>query len=176
MPKKPPASKYLRQFIGEVAGDQGVKIANCIGDGATDEKIEENTTIKIAEVRSILNHLHSFGIVEYLREKNLSNGWFTYTWKLNADRALQNFLVKKKREHSGLKKKLSEEAGVMFYKCRKGCSRIPFEEAVDTLFRCTQCKGLLNFTSGRDELKKLEDKIGTLEKIMSPENLFPKGE
>jgi len=80
MPKKPSSFSYLRHFISEVAGEQGVAIANSIGDGATDEKIEQKTNIRIAEVRSILNHLHSFGIVEYLREKNLFNGWFTYTW------------------------------------------------------------------------------------------------
>ena len=170
MPRKTPHSRYLRQFISEVAGNEGIKIATCVGDGATDEKIEQKTSMKIAEVRSILNHLHSFGIVEYLREKNLSTGWFTYTWKLNSDRAIQNFLLKKKREHEGLRKKMAEEAGLMFYRCRKGCSRLPFDDAMDQRFRCPQCKSLMHFTSGRDELKKLEEKIRSLEKMTAPEN------
>ena len=172
MPKKPPTTKYLKQFIDEVAGEQGVEIATIVGDGATDEKIEQKTSIKIAEVRSILNHLHSFGIVEYVREKNMSNGWFTYTWKLNPDRALQNFLVKKRKEHGELSRRLSQEAGVVFYKCRKGCSRMPFEHALDAKFRCPQCKSLMNSVGGRDELKKLEGRIGTLEKITSSQSLF----
>ncbi len=172
MPRKLSYSNYLKHFISEVAGEQGVRIANCIGDGTTDEKIEQRTNIKIAEVRSILNHLHSFGVVEYLREKNLSNGWFTYTWKLNPDRALQNFLSKKKRERDELKKRLAEEAGAVFYKCKKGCSRMPFENAFETKFRCPQCKSLMYFTSGRKELKKIEEKIRTLERIMDSEHLL----
>ncbi len=168
MPRKASfSSQYLKQFIGEVAGEQGMKIAACVGDGATDEKIEQKTSIKIAEVRSILNHLHSFGIVEYTREKNMSNGWFTYTWKLNPDRALQNFLMKKRKEHEEFSRRLSEEAGVAFYRCRRGCSRMTFENALEAKFRCPQCKSLMNSASGRDELRKLENRISALEKITS---------
>lgn len=172
MPRTPSSLKYLRQFVDEVAGEQGLKIANVVGDGATDEKIEQKTSIKIAEVRSILNHLHSFGIVEYVREKNMTNGWFTYTWKLNQDRALQNFLAKKRKEHGELSKRLTSEAGVVFYKCRKGCSRMPFEHALDSRFRCPQCKALMTSSGGRDELKKLEGRIGVLEKITTSGSLF----
>ncbi|MCX6767628.1 MAG: hypothetical protein NTY90_02780 [Candidatus Micrarchaeota archaeon] len=174
MPKQLPSHRYLKQFITEVTGDRGLKVATCVGDGATDEKIEQKTGIKIAEVRSILNHLHSFGIVEYLREKNLSNGWFTYTWKLNGDRALQNFILFKKKEQETLRKKLAEEAGVLFYKCRKGCSRLPFEQAMDKQFRCPQCKSLMHHVRPHDELRKLEDRLISLEKITSAENLLMK--
>ena len=172
MPKKPSSSQYLKQFIDEVAGEQGMKIAGCVGDGATDEKIEQKTSIKIAEVRSILNHLHSFGIVEYMREKNLSNGWFTYTWKLNPDRALQNFLSRKKKERDEMRRRLTHESTAIFYKCRKGCSRLSFEHTLDAKFRCPQCKSLMNSVSGREELRKIENRITSLEKITSSESFL----
>jgi len=81
-------------------------------------------------------------------------------------------LAKKRRERDELKKKLASEAGVVFYKCRKGCSRMPFEQAFDTKFRCPQCKSLMHFTSGREELKRLEEKITALEKITRQENFL----
>src|SRR3989344_7241720 len=91
--------KRITPFIKQVAGLKGMRIVKSIGDGATDDKIEDDTKLKIPEIRSLLNVLHNHGIVEYAREKNLQTGWFTYTWKVNADRAFKNFISRKKGEY-----------------------------------------------------------------------------
>lgn len=170
MKKQPPStssSELLNSFVKEVVGLNGIKIIQSIGDGATDERIEEKTNIKIAEIRSILNHLHSYGIVEYTKEKNMQNGWFTYTWKVNTDRALRNFLFMKKKTYEELKRRVSSEEGFVYYICKKGCCEVVFDLAVENKFKCPECKRKLVPLNEEKELKKLEENIRAIEKIIN---------
>jgi transcription initiation factor TFIIE subunit alpha len=167
-------TKHFFTYVQEISGRKGVKIINSLyenGDGATDEKIENKTKIKMAEIRSLLNVLHKYGLVEYHREKNLNSGWFTYTWRCDADRALQNFIVAKKREYEELARKTSETEKTMFYKCRKGCSVMPFETAMEKQFRCPKCDSKMNFYDNKRNLKAIETRVKTVKKIL--ENLPP---
>ncbi len=167
-PRKPHVKiEHICGFVRQVAGPQGMKIVECLGDGATDEKIEEKTEMKIAEVRSILNHLHSFGVVEYSREKNMNNGWFTYTWKANPERAMQNYLAMKRREYDGLRKTATSEDGAQHYKCRKGCSKVPFDEAMDLKFRCPKCNSNMVHAAGSVDLTKVEGEIRDIERVLA---------
>ncbi len=174
MPRKKASAtnKHLLEFISETSGKNGVKIIGSIGEGTTDEKIEKKTKLKMAEIRTALNQLHNHGIVEYTREKNLSNGWFTYTWKLNMDRAMKNFLGAKKKQYQELRQQMSSEEAAMFYKCRKSCIRLGFDEALEAKFKCPTCNTKMNFTDNKDELKTLDNKISTLEKIIDQERQF----
>ncbi|MEW5955390.1 MAG: hypothetical protein AB1626_02520 [Candidatus Micrarchaeota archaeon] len=159
--------KHLQPFVEEISGHKGVKIVESIGDGTTDEKIEEQTKLKIAEIRSLLNHLHSYGVVEYTREKNMTSGWFTYTWKVNADRALQNFLVMKQREYSELKKQYATAENAFIYACRSKCAKLAFDVALESQFRCPSCKGMLKEINASEEMAELEKKIIALKSIHS---------
>ncbi len=155
--------EHINDFVREVAGDEGLKIVSCIGcDEVTDEKIEQTTKMKIAEIRSVLNHLHSYGMVEYKREKNLKTGWFTYTWKLNTNRALQNFVTAKRREYETVRTRLQNGEGAQVYKCQRQCQDIEFEKAVERSFRCPNCNGKLNIVDQEEALVKLEKKINLL--------------
>ncbi|MFH0713491.1 MAG: hypothetical protein V1722_02820 [Candidatus Micrarchaeota archaeon] len=165
---------HVNEFVREVAGEEGLKIVSCMGDcGTTDDKIEQNTKMKIAEIRSVLNHLHSYGLVEYSREKNLQTGWFTYTWKLNTNRALQNFLNSKKREYEQLRVQLARGEGGQVYRCTKNCGCFEFEKAVENSFRCPSCRGKLNSVDQDEELQKLERKITTLSGLVDSSTLKP---
>ncbi len=168
-----PIEKYkrnqLNEFVREIAGDEGLQIITCIGAAqVTDEKIEQDTKMKIAEIRSVLNHLHSYGLVEYKREKNMQTGWFTYTWKMNANQALQNFITLKKKEYDALKAKLDQGEGAQVYRCQKSCRPLEFEKAMEHSFKCPACNCRLNIVDQEDELKKLEGKINTLLSIHDP--------
>lgn len=165
--KGPDFVKYLHEFVLESIGNKGVDILLSMGEGATDEIIEQKTKLKIAEIRSILNHLHSYGFVEYTREKNMQNGWFTYTWKMNTDRALTNFLMIKKKEADRLKSSITSEEGAVFYKCKKGCQKCSFDYALESRFKCPTCNTDLKFLDNQDELKRAEIRIKAIEKILS---------
>lgn len=165
--KSDPLLQQILAFAQEVSGERGLHVAQTLGDGATDEKIEKKTKLKVAEIRSTLNQLHQHGIVEYTREKNMSNGWFTYTWKINPDRAMRNLLTAKKREHEKLRAKMASEETVLFYKCRKACTRLDFEKAMEYSFRCPECNGKMAYAQNQGDLKTLEEKINAIEQILS---------
>jgi len=144
-----------------------MRIIETIGDdGCTDEAIEQKTSIKIAEVRCILNHLHSYGVVEYRREKNMQNGWFTYTWNLNRERALSNYLSMKKREYDDLRARVAYAENACVYKCRKGCVRCEFDDAMENQFRCPKCRGMLRYESSEVDTRKIVERIKTMEKLI----------
>lgn len=161
------ASGYFEEFIKEIAGKDGMKIIESMeGDGCTDETIEQKTELKIAEVRCILNHLHSYGVVEYKREKNMQNGWFTYTWNVNRERALQNYLQIKKRECDSMRQKIAYADGATVYKCRKGCGNYAFDEAMEAQFRCEKCKGMLYHEDKTNSLKGMEERVHAMEQLL----------
>ncbi|MFH1750502.1 MAG: hypothetical protein ABH863_02385 [Candidatus Micrarchaeota archaeon] len=175
-PKGPDFVKYLHEFVLESIGNKGLQILLSMGDGATDEIIEQKTRLKIAEIRSILNHLHSFGFVEYSREKNMQNGWFTYTWRLNMDRAMQNFLMIKRKEVERLRQGIVASEDAVLYRCRKGCSKLHFEFAMDNKFRCPSCNSDLKYMDSTEELKKAEIRIKAIERILSARGDMPQEE
>ena len=158
---------YLEEFIHEIAGKDGLRIIDCMGDGCTDESIEQKTDLKIAEVRCILNHLHSYGIVEYKREKNMQNGWFTYTWSVNRERALSNYMQMKRREYDELRKRIAYAEGANIYKCKKNCANYEFDIAMENQFRCPKCKGMLRYEDGADGAKKIESRMKSIETMLS---------
>ncbi len=169
-----PAQQQINAYAMEIGGDRAVRIAQCLGDGATDEKIEKKTKLKVAEIRAVLNQLHQHGVVDYTREKNMENGWFTYTWRIDADRAMRNLLSAKKQQYQKLRDQMQSEEGTLFYKCRKSCLRMAFDDAMESDFRCPECKGQMRYANNNGELKGLEQKIGALEQILQtdtvPEN------
>lgn len=171
-PKKSATHPHLRTYIMEVCGKEGLQVADIVGDGATDEKIEKKTQgrLKMAEIRAILNQLHNHGIVDYKREKNMQNGWFTYTWEINTDRAMQSFLSAKKKEWEGLRARALSEEGALFYKCRKGCMKVAFDQAMESEFKCPGCNGKMKHAENGDEMRQLNEKIAALEQILGGSN------
>lgn len=170
LPRTAPKNNFLLQHLQEyvegVAGRKGWRVLAAVGDSATDETIEDKTRLKMAEVRARLNQLHAHGLVEYTREKDLSSGWFTYTWRFNLDRAMQNFFTAKRNELQGLRNKLSAEEGVLLYACRRGCARLPFDSAAENSFRCPKCGSKMRFFDNKSELRKINQRISVLEKIL----------
>lgn len=166
-PKINPLDQCFYEHVAQVAAPQGLNVLQSIGDGATDENIEEKTKYKMANIRALLNVLHKHGFISYTREKNLANGWFTYTWKFDADRAMRNFFAAKKRELETLHAKRRAEEETMVYKCRRGCVRLPFDAATEAAFRCPKCASKLAWFDNARELREIETRISTIEKILA---------
>ncbi|MBI3588535.1 hypothetical protein HY995_05790 [Candidatus Micrarchaeota archaeon] len=167
MPKKETAKLSFESFVKEVSGDDGLKVVRSInGDGVTDEKIEADTKLKLVEIRALLNTLHNHGIVEYNREKNLQSGWFTYTWRVNSYRAMNNYLALKRRELEEVRRQTGGGENTAIYACPKGCAKLPFEKAAEFNFACESCSAKLKFADGTKELKELEGKISAIEALV----------
>lgn len=165
-PKKVVDPALIKPFVSEVAGDKGLRIMDAIGEGAIDEEIEKRTSFKMAEIRHVLNVMHNHGIVEYSRVKNLQTGWFTYTWSINGDRALSNYLMRKKHEYESLRTAMNSQENATFYECKDGCCKLPFDQALDAQFKCTNCDKKLVYTNNQGDMKDLESKISSLQQIL----------
>ncbi len=160
-------SQHFYDYISQITGKNGVKILENIGDGATDEKIlDKSKTLKMAEIRAVLNQLHENGVVDYTREKNLSNGWFTYTWRFNTSRAVQNFMLCKKRECEQLLGDLRGQESALFYKCTKGCSKLAFDSAIEIGFRCPKCNHKLRTHDNATEIREINQRISAIQKLL----------
>jgi transcription factor E len=114
--------------------------------------------------------LHKHGFINYTREKNLANGWFTYTWKFDADRALRNFFTAKRSELETLRARRSAEEGAMFYRCKRGCARLAFDAATEAAFRCPKCDSKLAFHDNAKERAALEARIASVERVLANQN------
>jgi transcription initiation factor TFIIE subunit alpha len=159
---------YLNSYIKEIYGNSGVKILNAMEQtgetSITDEALEKKTKLKISEIRSSLNHLLSYGIVNYTREKDEKTGWYTYMWKLNPSKAAYNILNRKRSGLENLRDKLSKE-GTVFYTCDKNCNYLEFEEALNNRFKCPTCESKLKYVDPNVKVKLLNKKIDSLNKL-----------
>lgn len=164
-PKKIYPLKHLYSFVRGVAGTDGLKVVKSVGEGATDEVIGEKTELKVSEVRHLLNQLHNHGVVEYSREKNMTTGWFTYTWKFNMDRTMKNLLTAKAKKKEELLNALSEEKTTQFYSCRGDCARLCFEDAVDADFRCS-CGKKLYYSDNAERVKGMKEELEAITAIL----------
>lgn len=167
-----PLSQHFYDYVSQVASQQGLKVLQSIGDGATDEHVEEKTKYKMANIRALLNVLHKHGFISYTREKNLANGWFTYTWKFDVDRAMRNFFTAKRNELEQLRGKHAADEGAMFYRCRRGCVTLHFDAATETAFRCPKCASKLAWFDHSRELRDVEAHIAVIEKILANQSNY----
>lgn len=153
----------INQFLTTLAGEGSTKIVGELVEPMQDEEIAKKCKVKVTVVRSILNKLHAEGITEYSREKDLKTGWFSYMWKLRFDNMVEALKKKKSGEINSISSQLGEESGYMFYTCKKGCLKLPFDEAMESMFRCPTCNGLLYSANNKRKLKTLETKHSKLQ-------------
>ncbi len=154
--------------------DSFVKLANLIGgqdylkvarallnsEDATDEEIASATGLRINIVRKVLYDMFGKALISGVRVRDEMKGWFVYRCRARRDYA-DSFIENQKRKIlERLKKRLEYEESAEFYHCgNEACSRLPFEQAVEVLFKCPNCKGLLNPVDNSEIKKVLRSKI-----------------
>jgi len=136
--------------VAEVFGSEdAVKVVNVLKGVAetTDDEIANKTGIRLNFVRKILYRLYDHSLVGLRRSRDETTGWFIFHWRLQPDQ-LEGFILNQKRRIlEKLQARLDYEKGHDFYYCGEPkCRRIPFEEAVELVFRCPSCgKPLMHF-------------------------------
>jgi transcription initiation factor TFIIE subunit alpha len=144
--KRPPILNIdlILETAGHLAGEKGEKIVRALVDGElTDEDLAKKTNLQINQVRSILYSLHESRIVTYRREREENSGWYVYYWKVNPERAIDYLRRRRMEVLRRLEERLAEEEGKIFFTCDKGCTRVPYEEAIGMEFKCPSCNGTL---------------------------------
>jgi transcription initiation factor TFIIE subunit alpha len=154
--------------VAQVFGsDDAVKVMDILRDveEITDDEIANKTGIRLNFVRKILYKLYDHSLVALRRSRDETTGWFIFHWRLQPDQ-LEGFIQnQKKRILDKLETRLRYEKNHDFYYCyTPGCKRIPFEEAMEIVFRCPTCNKLLMHYDNGKLVEALNTRIERLRK------------
>lgn len=156
--------------VAGLLGEETVKIIEVLKgvDETKDDEIASKTGIRLNSVRKILYNLYDHSIVALRRSRDKETGWFIFHWRLQPDQVEGFILNHKRRILEKLETRLQYEKNHDFYYCHTpGCRRIPFEEAMELMFRCPTCnKPLMHFDNDQI-VKALAEKVEQLRKELS---------
>jgi transcription initiation factor TFIIE subunit alpha len=144
-----------------------IEVLREVGE-TTDEQIANQTEIRLNSVRKILYKLYDHSLVALRRSRDENTGWFIFHWRLQLDQLEGFILNQKRRVLEKLENRLKYEQNHDFYYCyTTGCKRIPFEDAMELVFRCSTCnKPLMHFENGK-VVSVLAKKVEQLRKELS---------
>jgi len=154
--------------VAEALGEEeAVRLIEILrnSDETTDDEIANKTGIRLNSVRKILYKLYDHSLISLRRTRDPKTGWFIFHWKLQPDQLEGFVLSQKRRVLEKLNIRLQYEKNHDFYYCyTPGCRRIPFEEAVELVFRCPTCgKPLMHYENNKI-LQALARKVELLRK------------
>ncbi len=124
----------------EVGGENAIAVLRSFKGKHSDEDFVKKLKIKISDVRSTLNRLHSEGLVVYERKKDSETGWYSYTWQINLEK------IKRWAEEIKKEEREEEEGQDQYYCPVCGISSIvSFERAMENGFKCMGCENYLEY-------------------------------
>jgi len=157
--------------VAEVLGEEeAVQIVDVLKktNEITDDEIANKTGIRLNSVRKILYRLYDHSLVGLRRSRDQETGWFIFHWRLQPDQ-FEGFIVNQKRHVlEKLQARLEYEKDHDFYYCyTPGCRRVPFEEAMEIVFKCPTCnKPLRHYENGKI-IHILAEQVGRLREELS---------
>ena len=166
----------LRKVATVIGGEEAVQVVMALKKfkEATDDQIlsyiaeDAETEIKLNDVRKILFKLHNHSIVQCDGVRDETTGWFIFRWSLQLDQVEGFIKNQKKRIIKILQARLDYERSHDFYYCNTPeCERLPFEDAMEYVFKCPTCEKLLQYFDNNKVIDTLENKIAQLEKELS---------
>jgi len=154
--------------VAEALGEEeAVKLIEILKNSneTTDDEIANKTGIRLNSIRKILYKLYDHSLVSLRRTRDPKTGWFIFHWRLQPDQLEGFILSQKRRVLEKLNIRLHYEKNHDFNYCyTPGCKRIPFEEAVEIVFRCPTCgKPLMHYENDKI-LHVLTKKVDQLRK------------
>jgi len=162
--------KTLEKVAEAFGSEEAVRIIEALKEvgETTDDQIATRTGIRLNSVRKILYKLYDHSLVGLRRSRDKNTGWFIFHWRLQLDQLEGFILNQKRRVLEKLEARLRYEQNHEFYYCYTiGCKRIPFEEAMELVFRCPTCnKPLMHFENGKI-VSALTKKVEQLRKELS---------
>lgn len=156
--------------VAGLFGEEAVRVVEVLkkADEITDDEIATKIEIRLNLVRKILYKLYDHSLVAMRRSRDNTTGWFVFHWRLQPDQVEGFILNKKRRLLEKLEARLEYENDHDFYSCdTPGCRRIPFEEAMELVFRCPTCNKPLMHCENDGIIEALTKKIEQLRKELS---------
>jgi len=157
----------LRKVAQVLGSDEAVQIINVLKvvNEITDDEIASKTGIRLNTVRKILYKLYDHSLIALRRTRDENTGWFVFHWRLQPDQLDGFILNQRRRILEKLEARLQYEKNHDFYYCSTpGCKRVPFEEAMELIFRCPTCNEPLMHYDNSKTVETLTKKIEQLRK------------
>lgn len=157
----------LLKVAGALGEQEAIKLIDILKDSEeiTDDEIANKTGIRLNFVRKILYKLYDHSLVSLRRTRDPKTGWFIFHWKLQPDQLEGFVLSQKRRVLEKLNTRLEYEKNHDFFYCyTPGCKRVPFEEAVELVFKCSTCGKPLTHYENDKLAQSLTKKVETLRK------------
>ncbi len=153
----------VASLLGE---DEAVKIVRSLVKlkEATDDAIANDTGVRLNIVRKVLYKLYDKTLVSCTRVRDEKTGWYIFYWKLQPDQLDAFVRSRKRRTLEKLRTRLEYENAHNFFVCNKcGDVRLPFEEAIESAFRCPNCNNQLTDSDNKKIVVELSKMIQRLE-------------
>ena len=160
-------NKTLEKVAEAFGSEEAIRIIEALkGTGeTTDDQIADQAGIRLNSVRKILYKLYDHSLVGLRRSRDKNTGWFVFHWRLQLDQLEGFILNQKRRVLEKLETRFTYEQDHDFYYCfTEGCKRIPFEEAMELVFRCPRCNKLLMHFDNTKLKVALQERVGALRK------------
>ncbi|MGB9719355.1 MAG: hypothetical protein ACPL06_02040 [Candidatus Anstonellales archaeon] len=129
----------VRKLFIDAGGENAMEIVRLLTQYGEDEKIAEKLSVKVSDVRSVLNKFHNEGIVSYERTKDEETGWYYYNWKLNMERLNSWIQERMNASREFVLAKMHEGEYYFCPKCNDIAMLMKFEDAADYNFKCPKC-------------------------------------
>jgi transcription factor E len=158
--------ELLKELVRHVAGKNSDIIVDILKDkkDINEFKIAEKLKLTINQTRNILYKLFANEIVSFTRKKDKRKGWYIYFWTLNVPKALQRFIIVKKKEINEMKHLIASYEHKHFYVCQ-GCSiEMNEENAMHHSFTCPECGKLLQLETHEKKIQELKTRIENFDK------------
>lgn len=131
---------------------------------ATDDAIANDSGVRLNIVRKTLYKLYDKTLVSARRVRDEKTGWYIFYWKLQPEQLDAFIRSRKRRTLEKLKARIEYEKSHSFFLCKKcGDVRLPFEEAIESAFKCPKCGGQFIDTDNSKIINELAKIIERLE-------------
>jgi transcription initiation factor TFIIE subunit alpha len=148
--------------VAALFGEDAVRVVETLKEvhEITDNDIANKTQIRLNIVRKTLYRLYDHSLVALRRSRDKETGWFIFNWRLQPDQ-LEGFIINQKRHVlEKLEIRLEYEKSHEFYNCQTiGCKQLPFEEALELLFKCPTCNKPMMYLNNDQIVEILTRKI-----------------
>ncbi len=143
----------VREILINTAGENTIAVLRELTKTGEDEKIAEKLNVRVSDVRSVLNKLHSEGLVFYERTRDENSGWYYYNWIVNLEK-MEKWIEEKLNFN---KKRYYEliSGGEKYFCPNCGVETLySFEDAMDLGFKCPSCNNSLDLLD-EEKAKKI---------------------
>ncbi len=159
----------INGFIAEVIGDDTIDIVKFLKDkkDVSEFKVAEKVKKDIQSIRNMLYRLYNYNLVSYKRKKDRQKGWYISYWTFHRKRVKELMdRIHRERLETYKERLEREEANKnAFFICPKACSRMEFETAAESSYKCAECGSVLVQQDNTKTIDFLRDKIREMEKV-----------